>query len=143
MVQTLNGVATAYAPSLAEVAAYVAAILGISVSGSLAIAGTPAAATVGGAYNFSPDATGGATPYTSYALTGALPSGLTFSPATGEIMGTTTTAGTWAGLSITVTDSAGATATLGPFSIVVSAATAGAGGIGLTNDLSTDAFSNH
>ncbi|MHB8286947.1 MAG: putative Ig domain-containing protein [Caulobacteraceae bacterium] len=138
---TANGVVTPYAITLAQLAAYIAAINGGSTS-TLAIAGAPAAATVGTPYNFSPDATGGVTPYASYALSGALPAGLTFSTLTGEISGTPTAVGTTSGLSITVTDATGATATLGPFSITVAAA-AGAGGIGLTNDLSSDGLADH
>jgi gliding motility-associated-like protein len=55
-----------------------------------------------------PSATGGSTPYT-YAATG-LPAGLTFNPATREITGTPTAAGTFT-VPVTVTDADGKTAT--------------------------------
>ncbi|WP_175634074.1 beta strand repeat-containing protein [Pedobacter ghigonis] len=55
-----------------------------------------------------PSATGGSSPYT-YAATG-LPAGLTFNPATREITGTPTAAGTFT-VPVTVTDADGKTAT--------------------------------
>lgn len=84
------------------------------------ISGTPGAATVGTAYTFTPAASGGLGTKT-FALTGTLPAGLTFSTSTGAISGTPTTAGTASGLKITVSDPTGANAALGAFAIVVGA----------------------
>lgn len=91
---------------------------------ALAITGTPSAATVGSPYSFTPNATGGSGTKT-YALTGSLSgTGLAFSTSTGAITGTPTTAGTTTGLNITVTDTSGS-ASLGTFSLVVSAGAVG------------------
>lgn len=58
------------------------------LSPALAISGTPPAlAPAGAGYSFTPSATGGTPPY-EYSLTGALPPGLSFNPATGAITGT-------------------------------------------------------
>lgn len=86
-------------------------------SGVLSISGTPPAGTVGQPYSFTPSVSGGSGTK-SYALTGSLPSGLSFNTATGAITGTPATAGTTSGLSITVTDSSGS-AVLGPFQLSV------------------------
>lgn len=88
--------------------------------GPLAISGAPGAAIVGTAYSFSPGVVGGSGAKT-YALTGTLPAGLTFSASTGAITGTPTTAGTTSGLAITVTDTTGS-APLSGLSVTVAAA---------------------
>ncbi len=85
--------------------------------GALSISGTPPAGTVGQPYSFTPSVSGGEGAR-SFALTGTLPSGLSFSTVTGAITGTPSSAGTTSGLSITVTDSSGS-AVLGPFSLSV------------------------
>ena len=86
----------------------------------LTISGTPDAAYVGSAYTFTPIVQY-AVGSVSFSLTGTLPSGLSFSSATGAITGTPTAAGTTSGLSITATDAGnGATATLS-FSLTVAA----------------------
>lgn len=90
----------------------------ITVASNLAISGTPGAATNGTAYSFTPTTTGG-TPAYSYALTGTLPTGLSFDTTTGAITGTPTVNGTTSGLNITVTDSIGTAVSLGTFSITV------------------------
>ncbi|WP_372785029.1 Ig domain-containing protein [Phenylobacterium sp.] len=95
--------------------------LSITVSAALTLTGTAPGATQNSAYSFTP-ATGGGRGTKTYALTGSLPAGLTFSTSTGTISGTPTTLGATSGLNITVTDADSRTASLGAFSIVVSAA---------------------
>lgn len=89
----------------------------------LTISGTPPGGRVGTAYTYTPTSTGGRATKT-YALTGTLPSGLSFSTSTGGISGTSLASGTASGLNITVTDGDGLTATLGTFSIVVAVVSA-------------------
>lgn len=92
-----------------------------TVNNNLAISGTPpASATVGQAYVFNATVTGGVAPYTFSILSGTLPFGLAIT-STG-FGGTPTTGQTVSGLVLRVTDSTGATADLGPFSITVTAA---------------------
>ena len=71
------------------------------------------------AYALTPLAAGGSGSYTSWALTGTLPSGLTFNTATGVISGTPAAAGTTLGLVLTVTDSDNGTMSSGPLSLTV------------------------
>jgi uncharacterized protein with beta-barrel porin domain len=69
------------------------------------------ATTVGVAYSQTNTASGGTTPYASYALaSGTLPAGTTLNTSTGTVSGTPTTAGAFS-YTIKVTDSASATAT--------------------------------
>lgn len=99
------------------------------------IVGTPpSTGTVGTPYSFTPTASGGTTPY-AFALTGTKPPGVNFSTSTGALSGTPTTAGTYSGLSISVTDSASHNASLqaNPFTITISS---GGGGSPGTLDLS-------
>lgn len=87
----------------------------------LQILGTPpGTGTVGVPYSFTPSTSGGMTPYT-FALTGTKPPGLNFSTSTGALSGTPTTAGTYSGLSISVTDAVSAHAALAanPFTITI------------------------
>lgn len=91
---------------------------GVTIAAPLTISGTPGGATVGSPYTFTPSSSGGHTPK-SYALTGTLPSGLSFNTSTGAITGTPVSSGTASGLNITVTDADGLTAALGTFSLVV------------------------
>lgn len=91
----------------------------VTIAATLSLSGTPAEALVGTPYTFAPTRAGGHAPY-AFALTGTLPSGLSFSTSTGEIDGTPMASGT-ASLSIEVTDGDGLTSTLGPFDLVVSA----------------------
>lgn len=53
----------------------------------LGIGGSPAPATRGTPYNFTPSAKGGRAPYT-FSIGGSLPSGLNFNPSTGAVTGT-------------------------------------------------------
>lgn len=85
----------------------------------LTITGTPPAATQNSPYSYTPSTSGGYGTKT-FALTGTLPAGLSFSTSTGSIAGTPTAQGTATGLNITVTDSSGSKA-LGAFQIVVGA----------------------
>ena len=88
---------------------------------ALAISGAPAPnAMVGASYDFLPTVTGGSGTRT-FALTGTLPSGMSFSTTTGEITGSPTATGTATGLNISVTDTTG-TVSLGAFSIQAYAA---------------------
>ncbi len=84
---------------------------------NLSITGTPGAAVVGQSYNFTPTVSNGSGTNT-FALSGTLPGGLTFNTTNGSITGTPTAAGSFSGLSIEVTDSAG-NASLPSFSIQV------------------------
>jgi hypothetical protein len=79
-------------------------------------------ATVGNAYSLTPQATGGTGTYNSWSHTGTLPPGLSFNTTSGAITGTPTTAGTYSGITLTVTDSAGFSATSGSLSLTVAQA---------------------
>lgn len=92
----------------------------VTIAAPLQLSGTAPAAPVGSPYSFTPTRTGGHAPFT-FALTGTLPTGLSFSTSTGAISGTPIASGT-ATLSIGVVDSDGLPAALGPFNLVVSAA---------------------
>lgn len=92
---------------------------GVTIAAPLALSGTAPDGYVATSYTFTPTSTGGHTPKT-YALTGSLPSGLSFSTSTGAITGTPVSSGTASGLNITVTDADGLTASLGVFDIVIS-----------------------
>lgn len=83
----------------------------------------PPTATVGLAYiGFTCSATGGTAPRV-FALVGTWPSGLSVDPALGIVSGTPTQSGTFANLSISVTDRYGGTASITPFSLNVAGAT--------------------
>jgi hypothetical protein len=73
------------------------------------ISGTPPNGTVNSAYSFTFTSTG--IPAPTFALTGTLPTGLSFNSATGAITGTPTNAVTFSGLVVTATNSAGSAST--------------------------------
>lgn len=89
-------------------------------SGPLVLTGTPPArANAGAPWLFQPGTSGGVAPY-RYALSaGNLPTAFSLDASSGTITGTPNIPGTWASLELTVTDAMGATASLGPFDIVV------------------------
>lgn len=90
---------------------------GVIAYDPLQISGILPGGTVGQAYSFTPGTSGGSGTKT-FALTGSLPSGLSFNTSTGAITGTPTAAGTTSGLTIAVTDTSG-TAKLTGLSITV------------------------
>ncbi|WP_372784551.1 putative Ig domain-containing protein [Phenylobacterium sp.] len=101
------------------------------VADPLTILGTPTSTlAVGDAYTFTPTASGGRSTKV-FALTGSLPAGWTFSTSTGGIAGTAATEATVSGLNISVTDADGRAASLGTFSITITAAAGGGGGTAL------------
>lgn len=91
----------------------------------LTISGIPVlTATEDAAYDgFTATGSGGKTPYT-YSLVGTWPDGLSIDSGTGEVSGTPTENGTFASLSVRVTDDIGQTADLDSFSVVVDPASA-------------------
>jgi hypothetical protein len=100
----------------------------IFVDGPLVLASVPAqAATVGVAYDSTAAAMGGRAPYAYALATGTLPAGLTLDPDTGRITGAPTSIGATEGLSISVSDVDGRTATSRVFRIDVRGAMTVAG----------------
>lgn len=93
----------------------------LNAPASLLISGTPVlTATEGQAYDgFIVSASGGVPPYT-YSLVGTWPAGISINASTGEVSGTPTETGTFAGLSVRVTDANSDTADLAAFSLTVS-----------------------
>jgi hypothetical protein len=75
--------------------------------------------TVGTAYSWAVQATGGTTPYTWELQSGTLPPGLSLNTSTGAITGTPTTAGTYANLIFQVSDATGLTAVSKSLTIIV------------------------
>lgn len=90
---------------------------------SLSISGTPVlTATEGVAYaGFTATADGGDPPYT-FSLVGTWPTGISINSSTGEVSGTPTEDGTFASLSVRVTDSSSGTRDLPTFTLEVDAA---------------------
>lgn len=88
----------------------------------LTLLGTPVTtATEDVAYaGFTVVASGGVPGYTFSVQTGTLPAGITLNAETGQISGTPTTAGVSSGIVIRVTDEAGNTDDLAPFTLTVS-----------------------
>jgi len=86
----------------------------------LTLSGTPVTtATEGEPYaGFTVSASYGAPPYT-YSLVGDWPAGISINSSTGEVSGTPTEAGTFASLSVRVTDGASDMADLDPFTLEV------------------------
>lgn len=119
---TLHAVDSAGSPAHVDLTG-----LSIVVSAALAITGSPGTTgTVGLGYDFIPGTSGGRGTIT-FGLAGSLTgSGLAFNPATGELSAASLgPAGTYGPYTITATDADGRTASLAPFSIVVSAAVGG------------------
>lgn len=86
---------------------------------TLALADSPPSGAIGVPYAHCFIASGGAPPYVSYLITaGALPPGLVLGPTTGCLTGIPTTAGTFC-FTVTVTDSAAATASVSPCITIV------------------------
>lgn len=87
---------------------------------SLSLSGSPVTtATQGVAYSgFTVSASGGATPYT-FSLIGSWPTGISINSSTGAVSGTPTVSGTFASLSVRVTDNVSATADLSTFTLTV------------------------
>lgn len=94
----------------------------VTIAAPLQLTGTPAEATVGALYSFTPTRTGGHAPF-GFDLSGTLPAGLTFEDADGSIVGTPLASGS-ASLSIGVGDADGLSAVLGPFELTVATAPA-------------------
>jgi hypothetical protein len=85
------------------------------------ISGTPASSvTAGSAYSFTPSATDPDGDALGYTIQGK-PTWASFSTSTGRLSGTPTSAGTFSGITITVSDGT-ASDSLGPFTITVNAA---------------------
>ena len=99
-------------------------------STALSLSGAPGSASIGKYFSFTPTLSGGYGPR-SFALTGTLPDGLTFSADTGTISGLPTALVTTTGLVITGTDDTGS-ASLAAFSIVVGTASSGGAPSGFT-----------
>lgn len=91
----------------------------------LAISGSPLGTAVEGVtYSSVFTASGGSGSGYVYSIMGTLPPGLALNSSTGTLSGTPTTAGSYPGLAVRVTDSASATATSSSFSITVAPASA-------------------
>src|SRR5690606_5981122 len=85
--------------SPADLARMGGAIVGPIISGTPVLTATQNSAYAG----FTVSATGGATPYV-YALVGTWPTGITVNSSSGAVSGTPTEDGSFAGLSVKVTD---------------------------------------
>ncbi|TIU02345.1 MAG: hypothetical protein E5W43_00955 [Mesorhizobium sp.] len=95
-------------------------LIGFAAGGALSINGTAVtSATEDTAYaGFTAVASGGSLPYT-YSLVGSWPPGISIDSSTGVVSGTPTHPGTYASLSVRVTDGVGATADMAAFTITV------------------------
>lgn len=91
----------------------------------------PTAVTLGSGYRFTPTATDANGDTLSFSISNK-PSWATFNTLTGALTGTPARAGTSANIVITVTDSSGASASLPPFSIDVSASGVATGSASLS-----------
>lgn len=87
----------------------------LAISGTPVLTGTNSVAYAG----FTVTAAGGKTPYV-YSLVGTWPTGISVNSGTGAVSGTPTQTGSFANLSVRVTDNLAATAQLANFTLVIS-----------------------
>lgn len=92
-------------------------VLGPNISGTPVLTATENVAYAG----FTVSGSGGTAPYT-YALVGTWPTGISINSGTGAVSGTPTVDGSFAGLSVKVTDADSKEAQLPTFTLVVAAA---------------------
>jgi len=87
------------------------------------LSGAPATTvTAGQAYSFRPSASDADGDRLTFSISGR-PAWATFNSSTGQLSGTPTTAGTFSGIVISVSDGRGGTRSIGPFAITVTAPT--------------------
>ena len=98
----------------------------VGATGSaLALYGDPIlTGTVGVSFSFQLGASGGVQPYTFAVASGTLPSGISLNASTGLVSGTPTAAATSSNIVLGVTDAAGETVSLAPFSVTIAVAPA-------------------
>jgi len=101
---------------IADLARMGGALVGPQISGAPVLTGTNGAAYGG----FTATTKGGTAPLV-YALVGTWPSGLSINTSTGAVSGTIGAAGTFAGLSVKVTDANSEESQLPTFTLVVAA----------------------
>lgn len=100
----------------ADLARMGGAIVGPVISGTPVLTATKDAAYAG----FTVTAKGGATPYV-FALVGTWPAGISINSSTGAVSGTPTAAGSFADLSVKVTDADSEVSQIDSFTLVVAA----------------------
>lgn len=93
------------------------AVVPLAISGTPVLTGQDGVAYAG----FTATATGGKTPYV-YSLRGTWPTGLAINSSTGAVTGTPTEDGSFADITVRVTDAHSNTADLDAFTLVISAA---------------------
>jgi hypothetical protein len=125
-----SGITIRLTDAAGQVVSTTALSINIAASGAAAISiadGPLFSGKEGSVYSSATKTGGGSGSGYAYALaSGTLPSGVTVNTSTGSIAGTPAagSAGTYAGISVSVTDSLGNTATTTPFTLVVAPATA-------------------
>lgn len=108
-------VATAGPGTWGDAARKGAVVLGPIISGTPVLTGTSGVAYTG----FTTTAANGTTPY-AYSKVGTWPAGLTLNTSTGAVAGTPSETGSFAGMSVRVTDAKSKTADLPTFTLVIS-----------------------